>query len=64
MIFCCCLFLPININNGSHLKTLMKAIQISIHNVCFYANLTKDSPNYYIILPLIWSAGVYKQHSL
>ena len=40
-----------------HLNRLVKTVQISDHNICFYAELTKIIPNYHHILPLIWSSG-------
>ena len=36
-----------------HLNRLVEKVQMKGHNICFYAELTKIVPNYYLILPLI-----------
>ena len=35
-----------------HLNRLVETVQISGHNICFYAELTEITPNYRQILPL------------
>ena len=42
------LFIPENI---PHLNHLDETVQMCGHNICFYAELTKNIPNYHQILP-------------
>ena len=44
-----------------HLKRLVETVHLRGHNM-FYAELTKDIPNYHQLLPLIYSSasGTYK----
>ena len=39
-----------------HLNRLIKTVQMSGHNICFHAELTKIIPNYQQILHLIYSS--------
>ena len=39
-----------------HLNRLVETVQLSGHDICFYAELTKIIPNYPKILLLIWSS--------
>ena len=41
-----------------HLNCLIETVQMSGHNLCFYAGLTKIIPYYHQILPFIWSSVV------
>ena len=43
-----------------HLNGLVEMAQMRIHNICFYAELTKIIPNYHQILPLIKSSAYSK----
>ena len=44
-----------------HLNRLVEIVQMWDHNICFYAELTKNIPSYHQILPLIWSSVRYGQ---
>ena len=45
-----------------HLNRLVETVQMRGQNICFYAELTKNIPNYHQILPLIKSSGRIYRH--